>query len=120
MPSSTIYNQGDVVLVPYPFTNQEADKKRPALVISANWYNKVYPDIILVAVTSVIPDPPLRDQVRLSVPDITMIHSERPCIIRTGKIFTIEKTKIIKTMGHISPGTLQLTLKSLSDVFMGT
>ena len=120
MPSLTIYNQGYVVLVPFPFTNQEANKKRPALVISANWYNNEYPDVILAAITSVIPDPPLRDQVILSVPDQRMIHSERPCIIRTGKIFTIEKAKIIKTLGHVSPGTLHSALQSLSDVYTGT
>lgn len=120
MPSSTIYNQGDVVLVPFPFTNQQGDKKRPALVISANWYNNKYPDVILISITSVIPDPPLRDQVVLSVPDQIMIHSDSPCIIRTGKIFTIEKARIMKTLGHVSPGTLQSALQSLSDVCTGT
>src|ERR1700676_1088854 len=30
---------GDVVLVPFPFTNQAASKKRPAVVVSSHAYN---------------------------------------------------------------------------------
>ena len=35
----TTYNHGDVILVPFPFSNQSATKKRPAVVISSNAYN---------------------------------------------------------------------------------
>ena len=43
---------GDVVLVPFPFTDQTASKQRPAVVISTAAYNAARPDIILMAVTS--------------------------------------------------------------------
>jgi mRNA interferase MazF len=117
MPSSTPYNQRDVVLVPYPFTNQQGDKKRPALIISANWINNGTQDVILVGMTTVIPQTPLRDQVNLSVRDLKMISLDRPCIIKTGKIFTIEKALVIKTLGHVSPETFQEVLRHLDDVF---
>jgi mRNA interferase MazF len=32
MPNTTAYGFGDVVLVPFPFTDQTATKKRPAVV----------------------------------------------------------------------------------------
>ncbi len=35
----TIYNRGDVVLVPFPFSNQTIMKKRPAVIISSDVYN---------------------------------------------------------------------------------
>jgi mRNA interferase MazF len=38
--------------VPFPFTNQAASKKRPAVVVSGRAYNSAKPDVILIAVTS--------------------------------------------------------------------
>jgi mRNA-degrading endonuclease toxin of MazEF toxin-antitoxin module len=48
----TDYDFGDVVLVPFPFTDQTTTKKRPAVVVSSSVYNRERPDIVLVAVTS--------------------------------------------------------------------
>jgi mRNA interferase MazF len=48
----TTYKFGDVILVPFPFTDQSTSKKRPAIVISSDNYNQNKPDIILIAVTS--------------------------------------------------------------------
>ena len=46
------YEFGDVVLVPFPFTNQKSFKKRPAVVVSSKAYNIAKPDIIIMAITS--------------------------------------------------------------------
>lgn len=46
------YEFGDVVLVPFPFTNQAASKQRPAVVVSSRAYNAAKPDIIVMAITS--------------------------------------------------------------------
>ncbi|HTE36942.1 MAG TPA: type II toxin-antitoxin system PemK/MazF family toxin [Reyranella sp.] len=43
---------GDIVLVPFPFTSQTGNKKRPAVVVSSRAYNRVKPDIVVMAVTS--------------------------------------------------------------------
>ena len=50
----TPFEFGDIVLVPFPFTNQSASKKRPAVVVSAKAYNTKRPDLIIMAVTSQI------------------------------------------------------------------
>ena len=48
----TAYEFGDILLVPFPFTDQTTAKKRPAVVVSSAAYNRNRPDIILMAVTS--------------------------------------------------------------------
>jgi mRNA interferase MazF len=37
----TRYNKGDVILVPFPFSDQTTTKKRPAVIISSNTYNNI-------------------------------------------------------------------------------
>ena len=52
MPITTAYSFGDIVLVPFPFTDQTAAKKRPAIVVSSDAYHRDRRDLIIMAVTS--------------------------------------------------------------------
>ena len=52
MPNTIGSKFGDVVLVPFPFTDQTASKKRPAVVVSSDAYHRDRPDVIVVAITS--------------------------------------------------------------------
>jgi len=46
------YQFGDVVLVPFPFTDQSTTKQRPGVIVSSAAYNRVRRDVILMAITS--------------------------------------------------------------------
>ena len=48
----TPFEFGDVVLVPFPFTNQTASKQRPAVIVSSRAYGLERPDLMLMAITS--------------------------------------------------------------------
>lgn len=52
MPSTTTYRFGDIVIVPFPFTDQTTTKRRPAVVISSEAYQNERPDLILIAAIS--------------------------------------------------------------------
>jgi mRNA interferase MazF len=54
MPLTTVYDFGDIILVPFPFTEQAAVKKNPAVVVSYNAYIINLPDIVPMAVTTQI------------------------------------------------------------------
>jgi len=44
--------KGDLILVPFPFSDQSGRKVRPVIVISNNNFNKHSEDLIVVGVTS--------------------------------------------------------------------
>jgi len=46
------FERGDVVLVPFPFSDLSATKVRPAVVISSDLYHTTEPDLLLAALTS--------------------------------------------------------------------
>jgi len=48
------FQRGDVVLVPFPFSDLSTTKVRPAVVVSGSLYHATEPDLILAAITSKI------------------------------------------------------------------
>lgn len=52
MPPTITFNEGDVVIVKFPFTDLAAYKKRPAVVVSDPSFAATYGDIVVVALTS--------------------------------------------------------------------
>jgi mRNA interferase MazF len=54
----TVYSQGEVVLVPFPYTDFSAIKQRPAVVMSSAGYNATHLDVILAPITGRLSDTP--------------------------------------------------------------
>lgn len=50
MPTTTTYNRGAVVLLPFPFSDQSSAKIRPVVIVSPRYPSD---DLLVVAVTSV-------------------------------------------------------------------
>ena len=117
MPSTMSYKRGDVVLVPFPFTDLSTAKQRPALVVSADWFNEIRRDRVLVAITSQIPATLEDDQYLLSHADITDAGLPKPSMVKLGKIFTIEQGLIRKTLGALSQQTMRTISQALVRVF---
>ena len=46
------YNQGDMLLVDFSFSEGAGSKKRPALIISSDNYHKKRQEVIIMAITS--------------------------------------------------------------------
>lgn len=51
------YSFGEVVLVPFPFTDQSGAKKRPAVIVSSGGYNLNRRDIVIMAITGQVRTP---------------------------------------------------------------
>jgi mRNA interferase MazF len=90
---------GDVLLVPFPFTDLSASKQRPAVVISSARYTRERPDLILMPITSQNPG-----STRFG--DIPVTDSQSAGLIVPGvikpMIFTIEAKLVRKQLGALT------------------
>ncbi|MHB1231792.1 MAG: type II toxin-antitoxin system PemK/MazF family toxin [Burkholderiales bacterium] len=94
----TGFEFGDIVLVPFPFTDQSAAKKRPAVVISSAAYQRERPDLIIMAVTSQV-------RTALTVGEIIVSDWQGAGLLKSSAIkpviATIEKSLVINTLGRL-------------------
>ncbi len=115
MPSMTPFEFGDIILVPFPFTDQSATKKRPAVVISSKAYNQEQPDLIIMAVTSQIKPTSIIGEVIIR--DWQEAGLLKPSATKPV-ITIIEKPLIIKTMGRLK-GNDRIALQESLTVILG-
>lgn len=94
------YNFGDILLVPFPFTDQTTTKKRPTVVISSNEYSTKKPDLIIMAVTSQTNSSLSFGE--MPIGDFASAGLLKPSIIKPV-ITTIEKSLIIRKLGQLKP-----------------
>ena len=91
---------GVIVLVPFPFTNQAAVKRRPAVVVSNFAYSNVRPDVIVMAVTSQVRANPALGEVL--VVDWQAAGLLKPSAIKP--IFaTLEQSLVLRRLGMLDP-----------------
>ena len=106
------YKLFDVVVVPFPFTDQNTDKKRPALVLSEYAFNEATDNCVLAMITSAKnPEWPLD----IHISSLQKAGLSSPSKIRM-KIFTLDNRLILKKIGGLSSQdqkALQENLKKL-------
>jgi len=102
----TTYSQGQVVLIPFPFTDLTTVKRRPAIIFSSNTYNQTHPDVILVAITSQVSAHQKSDEYPLSNSEQIAAGLPKPSIVKLGKIVTIDQQLIQIILGKLPPKTI--------------
>jgi len=92
--------QKEIVLLPYPFSDLEGTKVRPAIIVSNDSFNKKSADCIMVPLTTVIKDEPY--SIVINQQDLVSGKLLKPSRIRADKIFAVEKNIIIMKIGVIN------------------
>ena len=87
----------DVVVVPFPFTDREAQRRRPALVVSSPEFNATHDQSILAMITSAGGDWPSDVAIR----DWRAAGLSVPCKVRL-KLFTLDEVLILRKTGALS------------------
>ena len=115
-PSTIRFSQGDVVLTPFPFSSPKATKRRPAVVISSNWFNASRDERILLSVTSHIPEELERDEVLIPDEHLTDAGLPRRSLVKVAKMASVNAAVIDRRLGRLPDKTLQAVLERLSEV----
>jgi mRNA interferase MazF len=110
-------DQGDLILLPFPFTDLSAHKRRPAIVVSPNRFHALSNDRIIVAVTSNLDVRHPGGQIPLSSRDLIRGSLPRPSVVLPGKIFTIHRSLVVKRIGRLRTTRLHSILNTLQALF---
>ena len=111
----SIFNQGDIIVLPVPFSDQTNTKLRPALVISNSQFNNKYPDLILLKITSIGHSLPY--DIKLTKKDLIIGDLIKESTINCGFLITANKNIIKQKIGTISKNKLDQTKDRLKLLF---
>lgn len=109
-----MYKQGDIVLIPVPFSNLKQQKQRPVLIISNDSYNEVMEDIVVLAITSKIRD--LLYSIVIDPKDLTEGELKKTSEIRADKVYTLSKNIVRKKFGHVNTEILEAVRVKINEV----
>jgi len=109
-----VMRQRDILLIPFPFSDQSGRKVRPVIVISNNEFNEHSGDIIVVGVTSNI----IKDKYTISFTNKEIEEGKliTQCCIKTENILKIDKELIIKKIGKIKKDTLRKIVNKIIEI----
>ena len=104
--SRASYQCGDVVAVPFPYSDRFAEKRRPALVVSNQ---KLFAEgmIWLVMITSARNSGGRFDH---PIDDLASAGLTSPSVIRPTKIACLEPSRILRRLGEVAASEMQTVL----------
>ena len=94
-----ILRRKDIIIVPFPFSDQSGMKKRPALVVSNDRFNESAPDLIICAITSNIDNEAYT--VYIKHEDWKDGLYSESCV-KVSNILTIDRDLVLKKIGRLS------------------
>jgi mRNA interferase MazF len=107
-----MYKRGEIVLVPVPFSDLSASKKRPVLVLSNTAHNLRKPDIVVLAITSNL------RQEGLQITSDSLVSGVLPkvSIVRHDKIYTLDQDIVVKRIGVLRTDLLESVAERVFEV----
>ena len=108
----TGYEFGDVLLVPFPFTDQITTKRRPAVIVSSDAYHRERPDLIILAVTSQARPAALGESAVAKWKKAGLL---RPSVLKPV-VATIERGLVLRKLGQLEDEDRAALRKVLGEI----
>jgi mRNA interferase MazF len=102
-------NKGDIVLIPFPFTDLSGNKNRPAIILITS-----DDDVTVCFITTQLKRQSVHD---IPIQPSTFNGLKKPSLIRLNKIATIDKELIIGRLGVIDKKYINSLNNNLKRIF---
>jgi mRNA interferase MazF len=107
-----ICDVGDVVVVPFPFVDVAAEKRRPSLILSRAAFNAAHGHSICAMITTAAQT---RWPSDVAIRDFSAAGLSRPCVIR-WKVFTLPNDYILKRAGRLAARDRRAVATGVRDI----
>jgi mRNA interferase MazF len=101
--------KGDIVLIPFPFTDLSGNKLRPAVILHANDF-----DITVCFITSQLK---WKESSDIAIEPSKINGIKVPSLIRISKIATLDKNLALGKLGELSEEHLSVLNHNLKKLF---
>lgn len=109
------YEAFDVVVVPFPFTDREASKRRPALVLSRGTWNAAAGHLVLAMITSA-KNPPWPLDTRISSEAEAGLTAAS--VVRI-KLFTLDARLVLRKAGRLTEEDVKAVVRAMQQALAG-
>lgn len=99
----TTYKRGEVVIVPFPYTDRSGYKKRPAVIVSSDTFNNSRQDCIVIPISGRLVNIMPEDY---TLKDWSTAGLLKPSIAK-AILLTVHQNTILSRLGHLSDHDLK-------------
>jgi Growth inhibitor len=104
------FAQGEVLVLPFPYSDKLAEKKRPAVVISRPSLERAH-GLVWVAMITSDRGASRADDVPIS--NLTRSGLPAPSLVRPVKLATIEPARVLRVAGALTKSDLSAVLQAI-------
>jgi mRNA interferase MazF len=104
------FAQGAVLVLPFPYSDKLAEKKRPAVVVSKPGLERTHGLVWVAMITS---DRGARRRDDVAIADLAKAGLPAPSLVRASKLATIEPHRVARVAGALSRAELGEVLKAI-------
>lgn len=108
------YRRGDVIAVPYDYSDLTGGKVRPAVIVSSDTYNSARPDVVAAGISTQIGKATVYDHI---LADWNRAGLRYPSLVR-GRLLTLEQSLVRHTVGRLSASDLAKVEAKLATLLL--
>lgn len=100
--TTPVLDRGDIVLTRFPFTDLKGSSLRPALIVSDGMIGQ---DVILLGISSVLRGSQSSTDLMVGPAHAEFVSTglRFPSVFRAHKLVTVERSVVVRRLGHASP-----------------